>query len=165
MHANGQTAADKTYHNQGTQLKRTKRAAENPTATLAKPERRAQNVCKTVNKGTALQGKSGKQAPIFHIGTKERTNPRKLVKYEWHFILNHASSEVLTRLARNSKLNIPSPKQLSAKTADKAYRGCLEGKLKRALHKRKEHGYGRGEAVRTYIMGPLNIPGMPAEFK
>ena len=107
-----------------------------------------------------------KPTPLFTTETQEgsrSTATSKLPNYHWHLVLNHASPSVLTRLARNPHLNIPSLTSISTTRDDITCGPCLATKLRRAPHKRKDHNYTRGQAVSSDILGPLAIPGMPID--
>lgn len=83
-------------------------------------------------------------------------NENKSPKYELHLILNHASPDAQKRLARNTRVKLPSLNRISTTKKDITYRRCMNGKLRCAPHRRATHNYERGEAVSTDIMGPLN---------
>lgn len=100
----------------------------------------------------------------FQLPAHQPAPANKMPKYQWHLILNHASPEVLTKLARNPHIRIPELDTVTT-THDMTCRGCFEGKLARAPHRRKAHSYKRGEAVSTDIFGPLTLPGMPPTVK
>lgn len=102
---------------------------------------------------------------MFRVPSSQPPEPHKMAKYECHMILNRAAPDLLTKLARNPYLNIPSVNQIWTTKTDRTCTEYMKGRLKRAPHKRKEHKYKRDEAVSTDIMGPLRIPGMPQPFQ
>lgn len=71
----------------------------------------------------------------------------------------------MTKLAKKPKVKIPELEAIPTTKDDITCRGCFEGKMKRAQHRRKQHRYEKGESLSTDIMGPLNIPCMPITFK
>lgn len=80
-----------------------------------------------------------KQKPKFKLGEPEQPDKHKLPKYKWRLIMNHASPDALTRLARNKSINVSELNNITTTRNDMTCRGCREGKLRRAPHKRKEH--------------------------
>ena len=102
--------------------------------------------------------------PVFDV-TKPNTTtehtPAKLAKYNWHLILNHASPQVLARLARNPFLTEPSLEAVRSTRHDITCKPFLETKMRRAPHRRTDQHYARGQAIPSDILGPINIPGIP----
>lgn len=116
-------------------------------------------------KSIAVPVQTNEHRQIFEIEEYQLSNPKKLANYEWNLILNHASPEILTTLARNSKLRIPSLDTLSTTKEDTTCRACFECKMERAPHSKTLHKYTKGEAAITDIKGLFNIPGRPSTFK
>lgn len=121
-----------------------------------------------VKKATA-QGRHLKVArktqTIFQLPPPAETKKTKMPRYHWHLVMNHATPETLTKSARNSKLRIPELEGIKTTHQDLTCRGCYEGKMVRAAHRRKTHDFKIGEAVSSDILGPINIPGIPQHFK
>lgn len=92
----------------------------------------------TNNRRTAMPQEKDRVAPLFKVTDGGKPDPRKLTKYESHLILNHASPDELTRLARNPKLKIPELDKIATTRHDMTIQLCLEYKLKRAKHNRKQ---------------------------
>lgn len=104
------------------------------------------------------------QPPVFDIAEDPKHSPRLQPKYDWHMVMNHASPDVLTRLARNPYINEPYLKEITS-TNELACKACLQGKPARSGHRRKTQNYALGEAFSTDIMGPLQPPAIPAEVE
>lgn len=98
--------------------------------------------------------------PIFDHGEQHPPDDSKLAKYKWHMIMNHATPDALTRLARDPHLHEPSLDAVTS-TNDITCGACMQSKLVRAAHKRTTHFYKKGEAISTGIMVPLKILGLP----
>lgn len=72
---------------------------------------------------------------------------KKMSKYKWHLILNNASPDDLTKLARKPKLYVPEVEQITTTVDDMTCSPCMEYKMRWTPHKRKTHKYERREAV------------------
>lgn len=78
--------------------------------------------------------------------------------------MNHASPEVLTRMARNLYILEPTLESITS-TKDMTCRACMQGKMTCAPHRRTQHNYDLGEAFSTDIMGPIQLPAVTSEVK
>lgn len=65
-----------------------------------------------------------KQRLLFDTGRQELPSQQKIARYEWHLVLNHASPELLTKLARNPSFKIPSLDSIKTTRNDTTCRGC-----------------------------------------
>lgn len=83
---------------------------------------------------TTISLTSRKHPPRTIFNTPKVTNKEnqpdkiRLCKYNWHLVLNHATPEVLTKLARNPYIKIPSLDSITTTRTDTTCRACLEGK-------------------------------------
>lgn len=143
------------------EAQKTGEVSTNKLSTKIKIEKVAQND-KTEMKGLKINRKrpmprvETKRTELFTLLTDQPLD----IKTPWHLILNHATPAALIQLARSPYMKMPQLNSIRI-TKDMSCRGCLEGRIKRAPHKRKQHHYDRREAVSPDIMGPLNIDGMP----
>lgn len=115
----------------------------------------------TTNKLLVMTTDRTAQTRKFDLEEHPAAQAERIPKYDCHMILNHASPDVLTLIARNPYVNESSLEGITT-TKDITCWACLQGKLARSPHRRKQHTYALGEALSTDIMGPLQLPGIPS---
>lgn len=119
----------------------TKMSVQDSAKPFSKPEKLKAKTVPQITRGIVLPGKPGKTEPAICIPPNEAPEQNKMEKHEWNLVLNHASSDELTKLAQYPYIDIPSLNQIKTTKAGTTCTGCMKGKLKNAAHKRTVHRY------------------------